>query len=107
MSGVYISGIEKPKSCLFCELRSDGGPDFSYCIINKKMLKNLASISQSCPLIEVPDHGRLIDADELFKEFERKGWYDNADRDKAEDVLLDATTIIPAEDGEQWSLQML
>lgn len=48
----------------------------------------------------VPPHGRLIDADELFKEMERKGWFDNADRDKAEDLVLDAPTIIPAEEGE-------
>ena len=45
-------------------------------------------------------HGRLIDADELFKEMERKGWFDNADRDKAEDLVLDAPTIIPAEEGK-------
>lgn len=45
-------------------------------------------------------HGRLIDADELFKEMERKGWFDAADRDKAEDLVLDAPTIIPAEEGE-------
>ena len=45
----------------------------------------------------VPPHGRLIDADELFKEMERKGWFDNADRDKAEDLVLAAPTVIPAD----------
>ena len=45
-------------------------------------------------------HGRLIDAGELFKEMERKGWFDNADRDIAEDLVLAAPTIIPAEEGE-------
>lgn len=48
----------------------------------------------------LPPHGRLIDADELFKEMERKGWFDNADRDKAEDLVLDAPTVIEAEEGE-------
>ena len=47
--------------------------------------------------ISVPPHGRLVDADELFKEMERKGWFDNADRDNAEDLVLAATTIIPVE----------
>lgn len=47
--------------------------------------------------IPVSPHGRLIDADELFKEMERKGWFDNADRDKAEDIVLSAPTIIEEE----------
>ena len=38
---------------------------------------------------------RLIDADELFKKLENTLWNDNADRDIAEDLLLDATTIDP------------
>ena len=46
--------------------------------------------------IQIPPHGDLIDRDVLYKEFERNGWFDNADRDIAEDVLLDALTIIPA-----------
>ena len=37
---------------------------------------------------------RLIDADALFKEFERTAWYNNADRDEiAEEVLLQMPTI--------------
>lgn len=37
---------------------------------------------------------RLIDADALFKEFERAAWYDNADRDEiAEEILLQMPTI--------------
>ena len=47
--------------------------------------------------ILVPPHGRLSDADALFKEFERRGWYNNADRDLAEDYLLDFPTVIPEE----------
>lgn len=38
---------------------------------------------------------RLIDADELFKKLENTPWNDNADRDIAEDLLLDAPTIDP------------
>ena len=46
--------------------------------------------------LTVPAHGRLIDADAVFDNLERTGWYDNADRDIAEDLVLDAPTIIPA-----------
>ena len=48
----------------------------------------------------VPPHGRLIDADALFEAMERTGWYNNADRDIAEDIVLCAPTVIPAEEGE-------
>lgn len=69
MSGIYIKGMEMPKNCYDCDLcydliacndldegfshRADG--TFSP---RKKRLPN-------CPLIEVPQHGRLIDADTL------------------------------------------
>lgn len=37
---------------------------------------------------------RLIDADELFKDFEKSAWFNNADRDDvAEELLLNAPTI--------------
>lgn len=37
---------------------------------------------------------RPIDADALFKAFEKAAWFDNADRDDvAEELLLDAPTI--------------
>lgn len=49
---------------------------------------------------EIHNNGRLIDADEIFNNLERTGWYDNADRDIAEDLVLDAPTIIEAEEVE-------
>ena len=52
--------------------------------------------------VPVPPHGRLIDADELFNQFEENGWYDNCDRDEiAETLLLNAPTIIPASEEEE------
>lgn len=47
---------------------------------------------------------RLIDADALYKEFERVAWYDNADRDEiAEGILwqmptIDAVPVVRCED---------
>ena len=46
-------------------------------------------------------HGDLINRDVLYKEFECNGWFDNADRDIAEDVLLDAPTIILADKSKE------
>ena len=66
MSGLYLSGMEMPTRCLACQLAYDScsciltgegfykhGEDFDP---GEKRLDN-------CPLLPVPDHGRLIDAD--------------------------------------------
>ena len=109
MSGVYIQGMEMPERCEDCPIEQHDenryGDEFDHrCgLIYKGYTEEIRMICRhkDCPLVEVPEHGRLIDVDELFKEFERRAWYDNADRDLAEDFLLDAPTVIPAsEDGE-------
>ena len=52
---------------------------------------------------------RLIDADALFKEFERTAWYNNADRDEiAEEILLqmptiDAVPVVRCKDCNHWN----
>ena len=61
MSGVYIKGMEMPTSCLFCAL-CFGANEF--CPLVKKYAKTYGR-HDDCPLISVPDHGRLIDADAL------------------------------------------
>lgn len=55
--GIYIKGMEMPKSCWDCFACHDG-----WCIINQK-IEGHRTVTHSCPLIEVPPHGRLIDAD--------------------------------------------
>ena len=91
--GVYIKGMDMPKDCVVCPFGWNGcnkQHDFVY----------MGSRPDNCPLVPVPPHGRLIDADAVFDNLERTGWYDNADRDIAEDLVLAAPTIIEAEDGE-------
>lgn len=57
MSGVYIKGIEMPKSCDYCDFFEPYRESIGYCgILNSQ-------IPCDCPLVPVPDHGRLIDAD--------------------------------------------
>jgi len=38
---------------------------------------------------------RAIDGNALYQKFEAMDWYDNADRDLAEDILLDMPTLTP------------
>lgn len=58
MSGVYIKGMEMPKNCVDCRFHKR-----FYCTITD-ICTNTA---QGCPLIPVPPHGRLIDADSAMK----------------------------------------
>jgi hypothetical protein len=54
-----------------------------------------------CPLVPVPPHGRLIDADALLKKCEFVCTDDDVDvRAVRYSVIEDAPTIIPAEEGE-------
>ena len=112
--GVYITGMEMPKSCRDCGIEQEGfwcgaldGYQNTRCFTNERR--------EDCPLIEIPPHGRLIDesAIELSK-------YENAAHDALHNgkgsILYDsgvlagaraitrlvrnAPTIIPAEEGE-------
>jgi hypothetical protein len=71
MSGIYIKGMEMPKSCP-CELLGTG---YDVCCSFAggipAHVKEYYECCQNdtrpswCPLIPVPEHGRLIDADAL------------------------------------------
>ena len=62
--GIYIPGMEMPKACVFCELYES---DRFWCSASRKEIDcdNYESVAHFCPLIPVPDHGRLVDADSL------------------------------------------
>ena len=103
--GVYIKDMEMPKNCRACRLKMncDDCEGFEcVCLPLHTQIGYLGDLltdkrRDDCPLVPVLEpHGRLIDADALFNNLERTGWYDNADRDIAEDLVLDAPTVIPA-----------
>lgn len=101
MSGIYIPDMKMPTGCASCDLAnyfSDGEP---YCRrLMRRVVKHDARLD-NCPLVAVPDHGRLIDADALTKMlyfyFEKSGG-----RDTLEALIKTEPTIIPAdkEDGD-------
>lgn len=73
--GVYIKGMEMPKNCGECRLSTMYGLPFAvdgWCIAMSQTEPNselLAGTRPSwCPLIELPPHGRLIDADAFYKD---------------------------------------
>lgn len=69
MSGIYIPGMEMPKSCFECRFSIDG---FCYASGHVNIRANdERQITSYCPLIPVPDHGDLIDRDKLEKDIDR------------------------------------
>ena len=110
MSGIYIKGMEMPESCHDC--RFCGWSNFwqaydCYMTKNHALLlfngektnidtKTRNGRADNCPLIPVPDHGRLIDADALKKDLTK--FYDGIVTAKR--LIDEQPTIIPAEEGE-------
>lgn len=75
--GIYIKGLEMPKSCTKCHLH-----DFGVCwAFNTKQRTFISDRRPDfCPLTEVPEpHGRLIDADWFFDTFTELANYDTED----------------------------
>ena len=68
---VYIKGMETPTNCFDCPFMYGR----RYCRANSKIEFNDPEYSElkgrydGCPLVPVPDHGRLISADLLKADF--------------------------------------
>ena len=111
MSGVYIPGVQMPRNCHDC--RFCGWSNF-WQAYNCHMTKNHALLlfngektnsdsrirngrADSCPLVPVPPHGRLIDADALqveMMEMVSLGIYGEED---CIDAVIEAPTVIQAD----------
>lgn len=108
--GIYIKGMEMPKDCMECPLETDYGTCGYYSLyVEAGHESDCEKRRDDCPLIELPPHGRLIDADALRYLYEP--WENEKelgiDIDKCVVNMAvvranidDAPTIIPAEEGE-------
>lgn len=107
---ILIKGIKMPKTCGECRFSVDG---WCYAFAsNDDQPGYIKSYEKAkwCPLIKVPPHGRLIDADAFFKDvcnsienMTKLGVGVDADFlwAKLNDALDNAPTVIPADkDGE-------
>ena len=91
---MILIDMKMPKNCVTCPFFVEdswcsvqkGGPAVWVCKSNR---------SVNCPLVELPPHGRLIDADALEAScfMGSSSFYTQSDIDYA-------PTIIPAEEGE-------
>ena len=115
---MILINMEMPECCDKCFALDDNG-DYPRCLITHEQRGYNFRVREKrmdkCPLIEVPPHGRLIDADALMQEFDKAErtmeqhgqeyacsflstsqelsteWY------CVEDILDNAPTVIPAD----------
>ena len=100
-TSVLIKGMKMPRNCDECELNYD----CFRCILpieDSLLLDKDTANSRlpNCPLVELPPHGRLIDADALSNKMGVAAWYNIADRDDvAVNLVIGAPTILDEERG--------
>ena len=99
--GIYIKGMEMPKSCDECRIMmfedTNCVPEL-YCgcpIVFKAHPQGAGNRPDYCPLIELPPHGRLIDADALLERLKGTARYFDLKYD-----IVSAPAIIEDEEGE-------
>jgi hypothetical protein len=98
---VYIKGMEMPTSCWDCYFQDCGNCRLNaHKVVDKCIIEDC--IDEDCPLVPVPPHGRLIDADALIIDLMDRG-VDGVQTDdlyEIQQAVMDAPTIIEAEEGE-------
>ena len=105
---VLIKGMEMPSCCMFCTISNSSGCGMMNPPVLMTTKEMLADRPDWCPLVPIPPHGRLIDADEFDERIRQAGGM--CEEELTEDfkdgvqtvlaMLKTQTTIIPAEEGE-------
>ena len=105
MGGIYINKMKMPVNCMRCPIACSSG-----CSLRDGLMCSqdmLDGRREDCPLIPVPDHGRLIDGDKVFKRLQKQAmsvWGDGNPRYQivleVMDAIRFAPTIIPASGGD-------
>ena len=94
---VLIKGMEMPTSCRECSLYLQSMDSernvYENCAVTAKSYNwGLTTRPSDCPLIHVPPHGRLIDADAL-----REDWHENGENEYVYDTndFLESIDSVP------------
>lgn len=89
---VVIKGTDIPQSCYMCDMIELSGA--ISCLHANNPHNSERGRALDCPLIELPDHGDLIDRDE---QIERAWRLKLNTRELITEMLNTATVVIPAE----------
>lgn len=76
MADILIRGMDKPGGCAdcdFCRIQDINFELLYYCNRIERFIdeEEACNIPSDCPIIELPEHGDLIDRDVLLAEYER------------------------------------
>ena len=111
MADILIRGMEKPGSCRecdFCELQDINFEILYFCNRNDRFLddEEVCNIPNDCPIIELPEHGDLIDRVAFRAEMDKHYPFDHGtqrrhgEADKAKstviNMLANAPVIVPS-----------
>ncbi len=97
---ILIKGMEMPKNCIECPCGHETeGAFWDECsVLAREYEKDADSVRPNwCPLVELPPHGRLIDADKLMRDIEEYHLSDG----KFQHWVDVQQTIIEAEGSEE------
>ena len=100
---ILIKGMEMPKDgCKDCILVNRKWLCDVCPLLKREVTGNVerGGFQTDCPLVPVPPHGRLFDADVLMREMHNVILEDGEDRRIFYSVIERQPTIIPAEEGE-------
>lgn len=95
---ILVKGMKMPESCYACD--KDGLSGVVWCKHAYDTKNSTWGRALNCPLIELPDHGRLVDADDVIEE-SRCGYYWWETEQQVPQILNEIPTIIPAERSEE------
>lgn len=104
--GVYVKGMEMPKSCYKCDMRRRDGMDIVCPIAHERFSVADVNILEyrldSCPLVPVPPHGKLGDLDALAGYIhQQEDWLSEAAIHAFCGILCKMPTIIPADPAKE------
>lgn len=95
--GIYIKDMDMPTSCADCRFAIDS---LCYACLPERKAERKRMVANYCPLVEVPPHGRLIDADAIEMNY-RDIRLNDGMKIYTQRAINSAPTIIPAsEEGE-------
>lgn len=94
---ILIRGMKMPTSCSVCPLKAE--VEFDEICSQTGEYVCQYDRADDCPIVPVPPHGRLIDADALLKGCERVATeYATREYAFSQSAIENAPTIIPAEE---------
>lgn len=86
---MLIIGVNPPKSCYSCSWYNK-----VECPVHDGKCYYRNGRHPSCPLVELPPHGDLVDRNELLAEYDRQH---DGEAGKARKIMEQAKTVIEAE----------